>query len=89
MLQVNFNGMWKAYKKCNERYSTPPGTCLQKQQFFDVNKITRVANFLKNATICNGDFASVNIKEGDWTMLTHHIVTVLFYIKVGLMRMTK
>lgn len=66
MLQVNFNGMWKAYKKCNERYSTPPGTCLQKQQFFDVNKITRVANFLKNATICNGDFASVNIKEGDW-----------------------
>ena len=28
MLQVNFNGMWKAYKKCNERYSTPPGTCL-------------------------------------------------------------
>ena len=65
MLQVNFNGMWKAYKKCNERYSTPPGTCLQKQQFFDVNKITRVANFLKNATICNGDFASVNIKEGD------------------------
>ena len=66
MLQVNFNGMWKAYKKCNERYSTPPGTCLQKQQFFDVNKITRVANFLKKATICNGDFASVNIKEGDW-----------------------
>ena len=66
MLQVNFNGMLKAYKKCNERYSTPPGTCLQKQQFFDVNKITRVANFLKNATICNGDFASVNIKEGDW-----------------------
>ena len=65
MLQVNFNGMWKAYKKCNERYSTPPGTCLQKQQFFDVNKITRVANFLKKATICNGDFASVNIKEGD------------------------
>ena len=39
MLQVNFNGMWKAYKKCNERYSTPPGTCLQKQAFFNESKI--------------------------------------------------
>jgi|TARA_B100000085_G_scaffold141326_1_gene128658 DNA adenine methylase len=66
MLQVNFNGMWKAYKKCNERYSTPPGTCLQKQSFFDVNKIKNVASFLEKATICNGDFASVNIKDGDW-----------------------
>ena len=66
MLQVNFNGMWKAYKKCNERYSTPPGTCLQKQAFFDVNKIKNVASFLQKATITNGDFAAYQPKSGDW-----------------------
>ena len=66
MLQVNFNGMWKAYKKCNERYSTPPGTCLQKQAFFDVNKIKNVASFLEKATITNGDFAAYQPKSGDW-----------------------
>jgi DNA adenine methylase len=66
MLQVNFNGMWKAYKKCNERYSTPPGTCLQKQSFFDVNKIKNVASFLKKATITTGDFAIHEPKPGDW-----------------------
>ena len=66
MLQVNFNGMWKAYKKCGERYSTPPGTCLQKQAFFDRQKIYKVASFLEKATICNGDFASITPRSGDW-----------------------
>lgn len=66
MLQVNFNGMWKAYKKCNERYSTPPGTCLQKQSFFNVNKIKNVASFLRKATIKTGDFASHEPQDGDW-----------------------
>jgi len=66
MLQVNFNGMWKAYKKCNERYSTPPGTCLQKQAFFDVNKIKNVASFLQKETITNGDFSAYQPKSGDW-----------------------
>ena len=66
MLQVNFNGMWKAYKKCNERYSTPPGTCLQKQAFFNESKIHNVAAFLEKATIRNGDFACCNVRDGDW-----------------------
>jgi len=66
MLQVNFNGMWKAYKKCNSRYSTPPGTCQQKQQFFDVNKIHRVADFLEKVVILSGDFAKHVPQPGDW-----------------------
>ena len=66
MLQVNFNGMWKAYIKCNGRYSTPPGTCLQKQAFFDRQKIFNVAEFLKRATITTGDFAAHQPQEGDW-----------------------
>lgn len=66
MLQVNFNGMWKAYIKCNGRYSTPPGTCLQKQAFFSADKIRNVANFLKKATIISGDFAAYQPQEGDW-----------------------
>lgn len=66
MLQVNFNGMWKAYIKCNGRYSTPPGTCLQKQAFFDVNKIKNVASFLKKATIISGDFGAYEPQPGDW-----------------------
>lgn len=66
MLQVNFNGMWKSYIKCNGRYSTPPGTCLQKQSFFDINKIKNVANFLKKATLITGDFAEHQPQPGDW-----------------------
>ena len=66
MMQVNFNGMWKAYIKCNGRYSTPPGTCLQKQAFFNRQKIYNVASFLEKATISNGDFAAVQPRQGDW-----------------------
>ena len=66
MMQVNFNGMWKAYKKCNERYSTPPGTCTQGAKFFSEEKVYRVAEFLKQATILTGDFASVEYQPGDW-----------------------
>lgn len=66
MMQVNFNGMWKTYIKCNNRYSTPPGTCTQNQGFFDENKIRKVAKFLSNATILTGDFGLVHYKPGDW-----------------------
>ena len=66
MMQVNFNGMWKTYIKCNNRYSTPPGTCTQNQGFFDENKIRKVAKFLSKATILTGDFGSVQYKPGDW-----------------------
>lgn len=66
MLQVNFNGMWKEYIKCNHRYSTPPGTCTQSHSFFDVRKIERVANFLSHAEILNVDFREYEAKKGDW-----------------------
>lgn len=66
MLQVNFNGMWKAYIKCNGRYSTPPGTCLQGKAFFDVNKIRAVAKVLRNADILSGDYKDVPLLPGDF-----------------------
>lgn len=66
MMQVNFNGMWKAYKKCNNRYSTPPGTCTQGEKFFNEQKIYRVAEFLRKATILTGDFGAVEHQPGDW-----------------------
>ena len=53
MLSVNFNGMWKAYKKCNYLYSTPPGTCLQKRKFFDEQNIRDVASLLSRCVISN------------------------------------
>ena len=51
MLSVNFNGMWKAYKKCNYLYSTPPGTCTQKRPFFNEQNIRDVASLLSRCTI--------------------------------------
>lgn len=66
MMQVNFNGMWKVYHKCNLRYSTPPGTCTQSQKFFDENKIRRVCYVLKKCTFVTGDFSDVPIREGDF-----------------------
>lgn len=66
MLQVNFNGMWKAYIKCNFRYSTAPGTCTQKAAFFDENKIKKVAAVLRKATIYNLDFEQVPLQDGDF-----------------------
>lgn len=66
MLQVNFNGMWKAYKKCNERYSTPPGTCLQKEGFFDETNIRQVAKLLQRCEILNESFENVPLRDGDF-----------------------
>jgi len=68
MLMVNFNGMWKAYIKCNRRYSTPPGTCTQGEKFFNDkrNNIPKVAGILRKATILNKDFREVPLKDGDF-----------------------
>ena len=66
MLQVNFNGMWKAYIKCNGRYSTPPGTCLQGREFFNERKIRDVARLLRRATITSSDFGDVPLQPGDF-----------------------
>lgn len=51
MLSVNFNGMWKTYKKCNYLYSTPPGTCTQKRSFFNEQNIRDVATLLSRCII--------------------------------------
>ena len=62
MLQTNFNGMWKFYKKCNMRYSTPPGTLLQKAKFFDLEKLHSFKRFLDTVELRNGDFADLDVE---------------------------
>lgn len=64
MLQTNFNGIWKGYKKWNGRYSTPPGTLTMKEHFFDVKRTRHFHNLLKDATITNLDFADVESNGG-------------------------
>jgi len=63
MLSVNFNGMWKAYKKCNYLYSTPPGTCKQKRSFFDEKRIWDTADLLSRFTITNKSFDELVIPD--------------------------
>lgn len=57
MLKTNFNGMWKAYHKCQGRYSTPPGTCTQKAGFFSQSEDEKFKAFIDKATLQSGDFA--------------------------------
>lgn len=66
MLQVNFNGMWKAYHKCKGRYSTPPGVCMQGRSFFSAEHVRSVAAVLQRCTIYAGDFADVPLHPGDF-----------------------
>jgi DNA adenine methylase len=67
MLSVNFNGMWKAYNKCNKRYSTPPGNCNQSNNFFVSSNIYTVAQFLRDrCTIVCGSYADTPIRGGDF-----------------------
>ena len=56
MLKTNFNGMWKAYKKMDLKYSTPPGTLTQKPKFFETDSLRKFADFLSRTTIMCGDF---------------------------------
>ena len=59
MLRTNFNGMWKAYKKCNLRYSTPPGTLLQKPKFFDLEGTRKFKEFVDQCTLRSEDFGAL------------------------------
>tara|TARA_Y100000996_G_scaffold199728_1_gene156654 strand:- start:125 stop:844 length:720 start_codon:yes stop_codon:yes gene_type:complete len=61
MLSVNFNGMWKTYKKCNYLYSTPPGTCTQKRAFFDEKRVWDMADLLSKCTILNKSFDELDL----------------------------
>lgn len=59
MMRINFNGMWKAYHKCNGRYSTPPGTLTQKDKFFKVDEIRKFKSFLDKCELRSGDFGEL------------------------------
>jgi len=59
MLQTNFNGIWKGYKKWRGRYSTPPGTLTMKAHFFDPARTRAFRDLLKDANITNLDFSEV------------------------------
>jgi DNA adenine methylase len=67
MLKVNFNGMWKAYHKCNGRYSTPPGTCTQKAPFFSKTEDDKFKQFIDTVTLHTGDFSNLSNYSGKGT----------------------
>ena len=67
MLRVNFNGMWKAYKKMDYRYSTPPGTLMQKPKFFDIEETRKFHKFLQRCELRCGDFADMPEFSGKGT----------------------
>jgi len=59
MMRVNFNGIWKGYDICNGRYSTPPGTLLQKEKFFEPTQVRKFKEFLDRCDIRTGDFGQL------------------------------
>lgn len=65
MLRINFNGMWKAYHKCNGRYSTPPGTLTQKKAFFDIDVVRKFKDFLDKCELSNEDFGKLTKWQGN------------------------
>jgi len=67
MMKVNFNGMWKAYAKLDHRYSTPPGTLMQKPKFFNIAETKNFSAFLQHCTLQCGDFASMPQYAGPGT----------------------
>lgn len=68
MMRVNFNGIWKGYEICNGRYSTPPGTLLQKEKFFEPTQVRKFKEFLDRCEIRSGDFGELTEwqKEGTY-----------------------
>lgn len=68
MLQTNFNGLWKAYLKCNRRYSTAPGVCKQRRGFFNERNVRDVAALLARPTtrLLSGDFEQVEVRDSDF-----------------------
>lgn len=60
MLQTCFNGLWKVYKKCNGRYSTPPGTLMNSDKFFSLDKPRKFHEFLRTCELSCKDFSEMN-----------------------------
>jgi|APSaa5957512535_1039671.scaffolds.fasta_scaffold86311_1 site-specific DNA-adenine methylase len=67
MMRVNFNGIWKGYDICNGRYSTPPGTLLVKEKFFDPAQVLKFKAFLDRCEIHSGDFGDLTQYQEEGT----------------------
>jgi len=66
MMKVNFNGIWKTYKKFGGRYSTCPGGINYKESVFDIQKLELFRDVLCRATVYNRSFEDVPIPERSW-----------------------
>jgi DNA adenine methylase len=60
LMKTSFNGWWKVYNYSRGRYSTPPGTVHQKEEFIDKELLRDTAEFLRErVTLMCGDFENV------------------------------
>jgi DNA adenine methylase Dam len=66
MMKINFNGMWKNYKKYDGRYSTPPGLVNYNERVFDLDKVEAFKDMLLGATLFCGSFEEVPVPEKSW-----------------------
>ena len=66
MMKINFNGIWKVYKKFKGRYSTCPGNVNYKEGVFDIQKVEMFREMLLNATLYNLPFDCVPIPDNSW-----------------------
>lgn len=66
MMKINFNGMWKSYKKYGERYSTPPGVVNYNSNAFDLETVEKFRDVLLRATILSLSFEDVPVPENSW-----------------------
>jgi len=60
MLKTNFNGIWRAYKKCRLRYSTSPGAMTFAPKFLKVEPIRKFSQFLQRCELKCGDFGKLD-----------------------------
>jgi DNA adenine methylase Dam len=66
MMKINFNGMWKAYKKYDYRYSTPPGTVNYSPAIFSMQAVEQFREVLLRSTLLSQSFRDVIIPERSW-----------------------
>ena len=66
MMKINFNGIWKVYKKFGGRYSTCPGNVNYKESVFDIQKVEMFREMLLRAELYNLPFDCVPIPNNAW-----------------------
>lgn len=61
MMKINFNGIWKQYKKMGYRYSTPPRDKLDSvsSKLFDQSVIVEYAEFFRKCDIYSGSYDQI------------------------------